>query len=644
MNYPNDYILEAKQLRSKGAQLGQLHQLYKVLGAGTTALSGIALISTGAAAIPLAVGLVSYGGSVLSEWKRTGKLRPLPWVEEDMSAIAARSLSAEVPEALATSPHHYLDSEDKALYYLTNFQGQKLTALAEQIEDDEAFEHIVMNLVDHLVVAHQDALNHPELLSRSLGEGAFIRDALDALPPEMKEKVSVEPQRWGAKVPGEAVGAQTQLNAIEAEATPVMTPNPFGEGFDRRREAGSGMYPREVYASPEEEATQFQSNSVNASQAQSAEVDIFTALADRDECGHAVSWLVTGLPGSGKGTVAACNLAKLLKLEPTIELFGIDPKSDPDEADRWQCFKTNNLYAFDITQSLALNVDRVMDGILAVLQGFQAHKGPKLLLLDELLGMMDYLRSEGQITFTKKLAGLIGSIATQGRSRDARVWCLTQGVGVGSNGLTTDIANVMAPLYLAKKSDVYRITSHPSFNHSTKIPPADRIYLAPSLKNDGWVEIPTPPTFTLPVAPKSNFNQKEESFQEVVKNPINTNPSQHSNVASYDSERWQSKPIDIPAPKQPDTFDRALASLDKEGAELADAFMVELDALKRVVSYLAQSRRGQVTTAQQVREVKGNRKAGVDSIETANQIMEVMELLGVCEPAKSSEGYLVVAD
>ena len=82
MQYQNAFVSESRQLRSKGQQLSQLHQIYKALGLVTTGVSGLALVTSGGALLPLIAGLVAYGGSVLSENQRTRKVKPLPWVSE----------------------------------------------------------------------------------------------------------------------------------------------------------------------------------------------------------------------------------------------------------------------------------------------------------------------------------------------------------------------------------------------------------------------------------------------------------------------------------------------------------------------------------------------------------------------------------
>ncbi|MEM9008135.1 MAG: hypothetical protein AAGE59_32085 [Cyanobacteria bacterium P01_F01_bin.86] len=203
MQYQNSFVSESRQLRSKGQQLSQLHQIYKALGLLTTGVSGLALITSGGALLPLIMGLVAYGGSVLSENQRTRKLKPLPWVSSDLTAIASASLHQTQQATLGTQAHHYLDPEDKALFYLTNFQGHRLTQLAEQMEPEQ-FTHILTNLVDHLVTAHEPALNHPELLGQAL-KTDFFESAIANLP----------------KAASQVVGAKTRLAAVEVQALPV---------------------------------------------------------------------------------------------------------------------------------------------------------------------------------------------------------------------------------------------------------------------------------------------------------------------------------------------------------------------------------------------------------------------------------------
>lgn len=203
MQYQNSFVSESRQLRSKGAQLSQLHQIYKTLGLVTTGVSGLALITSGGALLPLIAGLVAYGGSVLSENQRTRKLQPLPWVSSDLTAIASGALHQQPQATLGTQAHHYLDPEDKALFYLANFQGHRLTQLAEQMEPEQ-FNHILTNLVDHLVTAHEPALNHPELLGKAL-QTDFFESAIANLP----------------KAASQAVGSKTRLAAVDVQALPV---------------------------------------------------------------------------------------------------------------------------------------------------------------------------------------------------------------------------------------------------------------------------------------------------------------------------------------------------------------------------------------------------------------------------------------
>lgn len=229
MTYHNQFVSESKQLRSKGSQLSQLHQIYKGLGLVTTAVSGVAVVASGGALIPLTIGALTYAGALLSENQRTGKLKPLPWVSNDIGAIASEALHEKAQPSLGTQSHHYLSPEDKALFYLTNFKGQQLTALAQQSDPDQ-FEHIVINLVDHLITAHAPALNHPELLGQAL-QTDFFESAVSNLP----------------KAASQVVGAKTRLAAVDVQALPVA--NKTAESADlytpSKTEAPGGLPSRD---------------------------------------------------------------------------------------------------------------------------------------------------------------------------------------------------------------------------------------------------------------------------------------------------------------------------------------------------------------------------------------------------------------
>lgn len=234
--FHNQFVPEARQLRSKGRQLSQLHQIYKTMGLGVAGLSGLALLSSGGALLPLIAGALAYGGAVVSERSRTGKTLPLPWVSADLGTIAAKTLDSELPAGtLQPIAHHYLSPEDKALYFLVNFQGDKLTALKGQMDDD-VFDLVVSNLVDHLVTAHQPALNHPELLGRALNTN-FLGEAISALPEDLRQMLpSVQPKHQQPVIQNQqssapkptAIGSQTRINAIPASASsaPELFPAP----------------------------------------------------------------------------------------------------------------------------------------------------------------------------------------------------------------------------------------------------------------------------------------------------------------------------------------------------------------------------------------------------------------------------------
>ncbi|MEM7064624.1 MAG: hypothetical protein AAF572_15860 [Cyanobacteria bacterium P01_B01_bin.77] len=231
MHYQNAFVSESRQLRSKGQQLSQLHQIYKALGLVTTGVSGLALVTSGGALLPLIAGLVAYGGSVLSENQRIRKVKPLPWVSNDLTAIASEALHQQTQATLGTQAHHYLAPEDKALFYLTNFQGHRLTQLADQMEPDQ-FTHILTNLVDHLVTAHEPALNHPELLGKAL-QTDFFDSAIANLP----------------KVASQVVGAKTRLAAVDVQALPVasQTAESTGLSTSLKREAPGGLTIRSAW-------------------------------------------------------------------------------------------------------------------------------------------------------------------------------------------------------------------------------------------------------------------------------------------------------------------------------------------------------------------------------------------------------------
>lgn len=229
MPYRNLFVKDAKALRNKATQLRQLHQIYKLMGSAVAGMGGLAMIVSGGALMPLSFGVALYLGALFSESQRTGKVLPFPFLGDDLNTLAGKTLAdAQAAPTLGTQTHHYLDPEDKAAYYLTNFQGHRLTALAQEVTGEE-FDHLFTNLVDHLVTAHAAALNHPELIGQALGTN-FLDDAIAALPKDMDVPAPALP-RPQAQLPAPSIGADTRLNAVDvpaAEATPTPpTPMPM---------------------------------------------------------------------------------------------------------------------------------------------------------------------------------------------------------------------------------------------------------------------------------------------------------------------------------------------------------------------------------------------------------------------------------
>jgi hypothetical protein len=451
MTYVNDFTSHARQLRSKGKQLGQLHALGKSGGLAVSLLAGLGLVTSGGALVPLMVGLSSYVGSVLSEYGRTGKLKPLP-LDIDLATIAHRSLHKTPQPTLATQAHHYLSPEDKALFYLTNYQGHRLTALAQTLSP-ENFEHIVTNLVDHLITAYPAALNHPELIGQAEGI-SFIEDAIAALPPAVASDIPEAPT-----YPRAAIGSQTRLSAVDVMAEPVSDVEDMREVLWDAREDTETVEPLG---------------------------DIAETVASPDIQGNYRSWLVCGRPGAGKGSLVA--LASQHVIAQGGSVFLIDPKADPAEAHLWAHIPESQRLHIKLRDP-RLDLEAAENDILDLIADFENSRArPCVLICDELP-----LIASKMPKFSKRLMGDLASVASTGRSQKKAAWCLTQAVGLGDNGMTMGSKASFSELYLADAEGLTALTRHPSFLLETYCPSklikdGKRVYLS-SIDNR-WLPLP----------------------------------------------------------------------------------------------------------------------------------------------------------
>ena len=405
--YRNDYVVESRQLRAKGRQLAQLFQLYKALGLANIGLGALGLLASPVSAIPVSVGVVAYLMALATENKRIGRLNPIPWVKEDLETIAQKSLTEGGAPGLRleTQAHHYLDDEDKALYYLCNFQGHRLTELAESL-DDESFEHIVVNLVDHLVAAHSRQLNYPEILSRQLGEGKFFKEAVSNLPPELGHAVPVTPApdrrrfeelklpvnsplKGSSESPRPSLGPITRLSALPVSASPV--------------DAAEEMNP-----------------AAGISEGAAPPPGLYDVTADMGR--DLQNTLIVGKGGAGKGILLSNGVRHALETHPRLKIVGIDPKGAETEQGYWR-----GCYQVFRKQTFGLAPESIAAWLNASIDQFMALPGPKLLIVDECKHLSQTLKrcnDKGQAfnLFWYR----IESFTSLGDEQQTYVWAISQ--------------------------------------------------------------------------------------------------------------------------------------------------------------------------------------------------------------------------
>lgn len=200
--YRNRFITQARSLRNKASQTRQVAQVGKASGLTSVALGVLGLTGTAAALAPIGIGAAIYGACAICEASRTRKFMPIPWLDWDaLDAAGQRAGLSDGQGALGVQPHHYLSDEDKARFYLSNFQGHSLTELADSVPPVE-FNHLVTNMVDMLVGTSRDYLNYPELMAEAQGVD-LLSVASQSIPntPAPKVKNKATPRKMAPAKP-----------------------------------------------------------------------------------------------------------------------------------------------------------------------------------------------------------------------------------------------------------------------------------------------------------------------------------------------------------------------------------------------------------------------------------------------------------
>jgi hypothetical protein len=157
------------------------------------------------------------------------------------------------------------------------------------------------------------------------------------------------------------------------------------------------------------------------------------------------STLVVGQPGAGKGLLVWDALESLKKSQPDIRIWGIPMKDDPEEVQaRWGAcdeLYPDPLPAFGDTHEWQSGADEFV-------QDFAESRGPKLLIIDEALGLKERTGS-----WWKGFVSSANHMASTGRSQRIYVWILSQTPNAGDFGVSGGARNVFRRILLIHSED-----------------------------------------------------------------------------------------------------------------------------------------------------------------------------------------------
>ncbi|MBD1841836.1 hypothetical protein H6F89_00095 [Cyanobacteria bacterium FACHB-63] len=256
--------------------------------------------------------------------------------------------------------------------------------------------------------------------------------------------------------------------------------------------------------------TQLSAISVPAQSAQAE--DIARSLAE-----HLQSTLIVGQPGAGKGLTIAYATRWIKKLHPECQIWAIDPKSDPSEADYWTvCDRVLNCPIRPFTP--AEDMEAIQAQIDAFIAEFQGSYAPmKLLIFDEALAV-----KEKTGKWFKGLMAGFNALCSMGRSSKQYGWLVSQSPNTDDFGISGGTRNVYRRVLLLARSNLGLIANGSTFfagkPTTEQLMQTGRVYFD-SITNE-WGVTPVYPDLVKQSAPHSRRQSLEALIQTEAKHPI----------------------------------------------------------------------------------------------------------------------------
>jgi hypothetical protein len=169
------------------------------------------------------------------------------------------------------------------------------------------------------------------------------------------------------------------------------------------------------------------------------------------------SAIIVGQPRSGKGFAVAHALRHAKVHHPALGIWVIDPKADPQEQAYWDCCDrvlAQPLSAFPT----GAEVGEWMRQVDAFIEAFKAAPGPKLLILDEALGVKEVTKK-----WFKGLMAGFNYLCSTGASRGCYGWLLSQTPNADDFGISGGARNVYRRILLIHGADLGLIQNNSTF-------------------------------------------------------------------------------------------------------------------------------------------------------------------------------------
>jgi len=169
------------------------------------------------------------------------------------------------------------------------------------------------------------------------------------------------------------------------------------------------------------------------------------------------SAMVVGQPGAGKGLAIAHALRHAKLHHPDLKIWVIDPKADPQEQAYWEpCDRVlaHPLAAF----STAVEVNHFCLAVDAMIAEFREVTGPKLLILDEALGVKELAPK-----WFKGLMAGFNYLCSTGRSRQCYGWIISQTPNADDFGISGGARNVYRRILMLHQQNLGLIANNSTF-------------------------------------------------------------------------------------------------------------------------------------------------------------------------------------